>query len=331
MPLELPASFPHERLLPKVSMKTFVVIGHLCWLLVYVGLLSPAVAGQPEDVEPLRAAVTVEPVEGRSFTAKVDRRTDDRQLWLRWSRGSAHLLRPIRWDRIRRVHVGQETLTGEQFRRRVEAARPEVIPVPAKGPPWRIDSKGAEYPGDARTAAATRAAPGRGPAAWPPLAAPEARRVRSLAIDVAVANWDADVEVDGLIVDVYPLDADGQVVPVRGVLEVDLIVQRWGVVKRPQPFIRRGRWTEPVRTGHFGSSGARYRLPFGAAGFHPEFDSRAAPHGAVHAQLSVPGQGVFAASQSMVRIRPYSAVRDALERATGKRFFPQEKTGGGRR
>ena len=312
-------------------MKTIVVISHLCWLLVFVGLLSPAVAGPPEDVEPLRAAVTVEPVEGRSFTAKVDRRTDDWQLWLRWSRGSAHLLRPIRWDRIRRVHVGQETLTGEQFRRRVEAARPEVIPLPPEGPPRRIDVKGAEYPGDAKAAAPTREAPGREPAARPALAAPEARRVRSLAIDVAVANWDADVEVDGLIVDVYPLDGDGQVVPVYGTLEVDLTIQRWGVVKRPQPFIQRGRWTELVRTRHFGPSGARYRLPFGAAGFHPEFDRCAAPYGAVHAQLSVPGQGVFAATQSTVRIRPYSAVRDALERSTGERFFPQEKTGGGRR
>ena len=45
----------------------------------------------------------------------------------------------------------------------------------------------------------------------------------------------------------------------------------------------------------------------------------------------MPGQGVFAATESTVRIRPYSAVRDALERATGNRFLPQEKTGDGRR
>jgi hypothetical protein len=114
----------------------------------------------------------------------------------------------------------------------------------------------------------------------------------------------------------------------RGTLEVDLIVQRWGVVRRSQPFVQRGRWTERVRGGDFGPAGARYRLSFDAVAFHPELNSKTGPYAAVCAQLSVPGQGVFAATQSEVRIRPYSAVRDALESATGKRFFPQEKTAG---
>ena len=291
-----------------------------------VGSLPPA-AGQPAGAGPLGAPVTVGLTSGRSFTANVDRRTDDTRLWLRWTRESARLLRPIAWDCIRWVQVGQETLTGEEFRGRVEASRPEVIPRPPEGRPNRIVLKGAAYPVGAKPGAPTREAPAAGPARR----TLEARRVQSLAIDVAVANWDADVEVDGLIVDVRPLDADGQVVPVDGTLEVDLIVQRWGVVKRPQPFIQRGRWTERVRAGDSGPAGARYRLPFGAGGFHPEFDRETAPYGAVHVQLSVPGQGVFAATESTVRIRPYSAVRDALERATGNRFLPQEKTGDGRR
>jgi hypothetical protein len=90
-----------------------------------------------------------------------------------------------------------------------------------------------------------------------------------------------------------------------------------------------GHWERPVDPGDFGPGGAVYRLPFQEV--HPELDTSMAPRGAVHARLSVPGQGTFEATSSMVRIRPYSAIRDALQRETGFRFFPQEWTQDGRR
>lgn len=301
-------------------MNTMLGIGRLCGLLALVGSVSAA-AGQAPEAAGLSQPVTVELISGRSFTASVDARTDDAQLWLRWGVDSARLLRPIQWDRIREARVGQQTLTGAEFRRLVEASRPAVIPLPPEVLPGRIVSKGEGYPaGEAagETPSAERARP-----------APDGRRVQSLTIDVGLARWDADAEVDGLVVDICPLDATGRVVPVDGTLEVELIVQRWGVIKHPQPFAQRGRWIKRVRSEDFGPSGARYRLSFDAVGLHPEFESKLGPFGAVCAELSVPGQGVFAATDSLVRIRPYSAVRDALERATGRRFFPREKTGGG--
>jgi len=76
-----------------------------------------------------------------------------------------------------------------------------------------------------------------------------------------------------------------------------------------------------------GPSGAVYRLPFQAV--HPEFDTDWAAHGLVHVRLTVPGHGVFEASQEVVRIRAFSPIRDELEMSTGRRFFPIERTGRG--
>ena len=151
------------------------------------------------------------------------------------------------------------------------------------------------------------------------------RPVRSLAVDAWVANWDDDVEVDGLVVQVIPQDDYGSMVPVRGVLEVNLLGERRGALKHRQSFVGLGRWTRRVRHDDFGPSGAVYRLPFQAV--HPEFDLSKEPYGAVHVRLTVPGHGVFDATADMVRIRPYGTVRDHLQQATGERFFRTERTG----
>jgi hypothetical protein len=144
-----------------------------------------------------------------------------------------------------------------------------------------------------------------------------------------VANWDGDVEVDGLLVRLRPLDAAGEEVPVEGTLEVRLIGWRTGRTRSRQGPVRLARWTRAVGPAEWGPFGIEYRLPFQSV--HPEFDLRWAAHGTVHARLSVPGQGVFEVSQSTVRIRPYSALRDHLEYVSGGRFYPGERTGRGRR
>jgi hypothetical protein len=153
--------------------------------------------------------------------------------------------------------------------------------------------------------------------------------VRSLAVDAYAANWDGDVEVDGLRVQLRPLDATGEVVPVEGTLEVTLIGWRTGRTNSRQPPVRLARWTRPVHSAELGPFGIEYRLPFQSV--HPEFDLRWAPHGTVHARLSAPGQGVFDVTESTVRIRPYSAMRDHLEYVSGGRFLPVERTGRGPR
>lgn len=268
-----------------------------------VGICFPS----PKE-DPLSSKiVTVELASGRSFTATVDARTDRSTLWLRHSLESGYLLRPIDWGRVVRVELDGEAISGEQLRRSAS----EMVGAPPDG----------ESPGASEIVLGP--APKERPLALP--RTPPVTEVRSLAVEARLGNWDADVGVDGLIIDIYPCDLQGATVPVFGTLEVDLIAERVGVVKRPDPFCRLGRWTQQVRPDDFGPCGARYRLPFQAV--HPEFDLRWAAHGTVHVRLSVAGSGVFEQTESTVRIRPYSAVRDRLEQTTGRRFFDLERTG----
>lgn len=149
----------------------------------------------------------------------------------------------------------------------------------------------------------------------------------ALTIDARVANWDGDVEVDGLIVEIRPLDAEGGVIAVDGTLEISLLGWRSGTSGFEQVPVRVGRWTKRLRQDEFGPLGAHFRFPFQSV--HPEYHLDWAPHGGVHARLSVPGQGVFEATDAAVRIRPYSAFRDRLQHTTGGRFVPLERTGRG--
>jgi hypothetical protein len=311
-------------------MKTIVTIGRLCWVLLLMALLPRPTSAESKNEDLLGAPVTVELVSRRTFTAGVDARTDASRLWLRWSKGSARVLRPIQWDHVRRVSVAGEEVTGQELQRRVEALRPQVPSAPKTDGPRRIVLKGADAASDQgrpETAPGQLAdASGRPAASFPT----EPARVHSLAIDVGLGKWQAGALADGLVIDVYPMDAQENVIPARGSLEVDLVVPRNDAVKTWRSFEERGRWTQQVRLSDFGPNGARYRLPFAVAAFRPELDLDAASSGLVQVRLSVPGQGVFAATQSDVRVRPHSPMRAALQQATGSRLLPDERTGDGR-
>lgn len=306
--------------LPMKTNLTSGVLHGLLPVLIWIAgpLAGPSAAGEGpsaagEDAQASRS-ITVHLASGRTLIASVDQRTDQTHLWLRWERGSAVLRRPIRWDRVVRAELRGADLSGNQLQEMVTAVRREV----ARG------SGGAAQPGKIAAAGSAEPSPSIPPfgAAAPttPDPDPDPDPVRSLAIDAWVANWDADVEVDGLVLEIHPLDSGGALVPVRGVLEVELHAERAG-----QPSARLGRWTRAVRVDDFGSSTAVYRLPFQA--IHPESDLGVGSYAAVCVRLSVPGQGTFAATAAEVRIRPYSSARANLYRATGRRFFPGERTG----
>ena len=280
---------------------------------------APLACGQEvvEQIGPAASStITVELVSGRTFTAEIDGRTDAAQLWLRWQQTGGELLRPIRWDCVVRARVGGEDMSGEQFHALVRRLRSEVPAEPETPTPRNtIVMIGAPAPPRPVIAPA-------GPAGAAPTP-----RVTSLAFDAMVGRWDENVEADGLVLHVYPLDAQGAIVPVRGTIEVDLTAEQIGPVLLPHPFIAAGHWAQEVRPEDFGPAGAVYRLRFQAV--HPEF-SRVAPRGAVHACLTVPGQGTFQSTASTAPIRPFSPVRNQLQQLTGQRFFPNERTDDGR-
>jgi len=299
--------------------RTRLPIAFALTLLPTLGFLTGTGSAEPAAAQPSGRSVTVELASGRRFTGQVDSHTNRSQLWLRYGVESGFLLRPVDWSRVVRIQLAGEVFTGQEFQHAVSAVR-QAFPDDSQA-------------GDARSEIILGPPPN-----YPiPQAAPRdaeagsrhAAQVRSLAAEARLANWDGDVEADGLVVEIRPLDGQGATVPVRGMLEVNLMAERVGVVKRAQPFARLGRWTQQVRPADFGAYGAVYRLPFGS--IHPEFDLRWSPYGAAHVRLSVPGQGVFERTDSAVRIRSYSAVRDQLEQATGRRFFELERTGRGDR
>lgn len=276
----------------------------LCGLLGQVDLPeTPASSPSVPD-----ETIAVELASGRTLTGLIDARTDAALLWLRWERGAVAVSRPIEWDRVVKARIAGQELSGAEFQRMVKTIRRDVpLRKPAAGNTIVI-----------------KGSPNTSPAVSIPVssAASAPPHVQSLTIDATAANWDAAPAVDGLLVRVYPLDATGAVVPVHGALEVELIGRSTGAVIPSQPFARLAHWSQPVRVADFGANGAVYRLPF--QGTHPEYDTNVASRGAVVARLSVPGQGTFQATADSVRIRPYSAVRDQLQQATGQRFFEAE-------
>jgi len=144
-----------------------------------------------------------------------------------------------------------------------------------------------------------------------------------------VANWDADVEVDGIVLRLSVHDARGNPMPVDGVVDAQLHAERF--VRASDVPGRNGRrrqllghWRRTVHAEHADGE-IVLRLPFEAV--HPEFQHDVASFGLLHVQFTAPGHGVFHTTVRDVRIRPFSLMRDEIQHATHKRFLPGERTG----
>ena len=148
-------------------------------------------------------------------------------------------------------------------------------------------------------------------------------QVCSLSIDAQVANLNRTVEADGLVLHIYPLDGAGNMIPVDGTLDVELIASVPPGWPRGEPLPSIGHWSFRLIPQQFGPAGAIVKLPF--QGVHPEFDLNLGPYGLIHARLSIPGNGSFEASQAALRIRPYSMIRDQSQLIDGRRFFDVER------
>lgn len=264
---------------------------------------------------------------GRIYTATIDARTNDRLLWLRFTGPSTVVLRPVQWERVARVEAPDDSYSSFEFQ---QVAWEFIADV---------DQPEADDPRDDETATdETERQPFEYESDVAPTSDTDQRtfaelaldslittKVSSIDVDAYVANWDDDVEVDGLVVDMWPHDAQGDVVPVNGTVHVELIAQRTGVTRRQRRFQTIGSWTRAVRPETVGAGGARFRFEFQAS--HPEFDLDLLSRGLVHVRFVAPGHGTFDASDVLVRIRPYSSVRDQRELRGEGRFFPTERTG----
>ena len=276
-------------------------------LLATVLALSCGDAGHASEIVSLRLT------DGTKLTAEVHPRTNEEHLWLRFGSDHTVILRAVAWEQISESSIGDEPVSAatlQQLAAEVESES-ELPPAPAPRP-----STEPTYADQARELLGF------------------SRRVTSVDFDAHLANWDRDVEFDGIALRLFPLDTDGQLTSARGTLYVELVAARrqdFNQVPnaRGQVPSRLGQWTVAVDASEVTENGILVKLPFQSN--QPEFDTTWAAHGLVHIRFVVPGHGVFEHSFDGVRVRPYAPLRDAMERQGGQRFLPTELTGVGKR
>jgi hypothetical protein len=284
---------------------------------VLVAAMPVAMAAEPAATVPTAGeapvTVAVRLQDGRAFTGLIDARSNSESLVLRFERGGAVLWRPIAWTDIADLRLEGKRLAPADLVKRLPGLATEA----------RSKAERARL----RPAAAAQEPPAE---AKPPL--PPSKTI-SISVDALLANWDADVEADGLVIQLLPIDQWHQGTLASGTLEVELYaLQSSAFDQRPQNRGRSvqpiARWVKAVNVGDYTSSGAIVQLPFQAA--HPEFNDGLGAYGLVHIKFSVPGSGVFERSIDGVRIRPWAPLRDYLQMDTGYRFLPHEGTGRGK-
>jgi len=282
-------------------------------MLALSGTAAAAAQTGERELHPVRVQLS----DGHTLTGFVDVQTSSEHLVLRFEGYASRLWRRIAWEQVERAGYRGKRLSREELQDIAASIATEQIPLDR----WsRRKAGGSGEAVAAQETYAERAA-----------AALNRPAVHSIAVHARAANWDADVEVDGLLLHLYPISAHGQVVPADGTLTVELVAARPSAARsrrtqpRGAPLPQIARWTKSLDSHDAGPNGAVFRLPFQAV--HPEFRTGLASHGLVRATLTVPGDGVFQATDEWVRIRPFSPLRDRLQHIEGSRFFPGEKQG----
>ena len=282
----------------------------------------PAQAGADDDT-------TVALRDGRRFSAQVDRRSDAERLWLRFESADMTILRPIAWRAIADVTNVGVVWKVDDFRTALLAGKIATAADPHAGA-GELVTRTAKTPTTPRRG---------GLETWrvpSPLGSAEfgnvfvAPPIATLQIDAFVAQWDADVEADGLVVTLTPIGTDGRATPVEATAEIELIGPATPPLSRGNAFPVLGRWTRALHVADVGDDGS-YRLPLEFQAFHPDDAHMFWRHALVHVRLSVPGRGTFEASIDGVALQGYTPTRDYVQQAFGTRFLPNERTGRGHR
>jgi len=265
--------------------------------------------------------LVVQLASGRQFSGTIDGSSTAEQLVLQTAADGLTLRRSIKWERVTSAMLESQPVSLPELKRLIET-REQATGDRGQG----AGSRRIEYPPMQMPLIAVAEA------AAQPVAIP-LPPVATISFDAFIANWDGDVETDGLVVDLLPLDQFGQLIPANGVVEVELFASQRRIRLNHAPlsggdtFELLDRWSQAVIPQQIGPNGVRLRLPFGR--IHPELNSDwlAYSYGLVHVRFVVPGSGVFDDSRDGVRIRPWAPNRDYLEMNTGRRFLPTENLG----
>lgn len=293
------------------------------WLVVAIVVFAlPAVAIGGDAAPAAETAahqIIVTGVDGAVHLGDLSPMSDGQSLRLSKSRPGMTIIRAVAWDRIAQVEVAGQLLSTEEARTIILRAVSELPPQRRRPGPMIASD---ESPNNSATYRPSCVAEGsrdelpEEPIAW-------------IAVEAVAAQWDSDVEFDGIRLSITAYDRAGRARPVDGTLQAELWGEDVGTPHRAERIGTIGSWQQRIRAHDFRPEAAVVRLPFQAV--HPEFERSLRPYGTLHVRLSVPGQGTFEDSVEMIRLRPYSAARDRLQMATGRRFFEGETTNDGRR
>ncbi len=258
--------------------------------------------------------VLVQLANGASVRAALDGRTDGDILWLTTSLVGGSLSQSIPWEEVRQVEIGGERFDGSVVRAAVATIR-DVSPVNQPDPiPGFLALPDAERLGAVDRSLDEDTVLDRGGASLAP-------KVQAITISAWLANWDQDVAVDGLGVELTAYDSLGNPISCNGT--VNFVLQAWKTSGRDRHLeIRPERWTQTVRAGDFNSGRVFFRLPFRTV--RPDRSSDWWSRGVLQIRLTVPGSGVIERTLSDLRLRHAEPMRDAWEQHTGRRSFPGE-------
>ncbi|RCS54833.1 hypothetical protein DTL42_06865 [Bremerella cremea] len=295
----------HESILP-YSLAPFVV----ALLFVLSGLMaigSNMVLAQDLST---KSIVELTTASGRTFRGTLSPKSNFDTVRITSTRGSIELTRPIAWKAIRELTINEQPASFEQLKTLIHR-------VHEAGSPTGISS------GLLTIGPSTAFSNENEVAVIQNEDSQKSAPIASLSAWATYKNWDQNPTVDGLEVTFSAEDAEGMPTVAQGYLEAELYAfqsESYSGVPQGQGsrFERVGAWRIPLNqtTARYDSRVAR--LPY--QGNSPATDGGISPHGILVLKLIVPGQGTFAASLDDVRLRPYSALRDANQLTGNPRF-----------
>jgi hypothetical protein len=246
--------------------------------------------------------VIVETHDGRRLSGQVDARSDGDQLWLRREQPSIVLVVPTAWSNIASATVAGASVTPltlkQQYAEFASAGPRALLPqveLPINAVPTRL--------------------------------APPIRRVRVRNLEIVcatIANFDRDVEPDGIEVTIAAVGDDGLPIAVRGTLRAEMYGERRPLYEPEAEFDELARWTQRVQPEDFVDGLATYQLPFRTTA--PEWEFDLLPDAILTVLLGAAGHGNYAASAPVV-VRKFNPLRDDLQQYRGLRFLPTELHG----
>lgn len=221
----------------------------------------------------LSQEVVIELKDGRSIRGSVDRnRSDTERLWIQQVADvladDLSVSSGFPWENIAQIRLDQAGSTAQLEPRRYRTTyRPANVGEGFTTAVWG----GGPVPRSRTSHAPTQ--------------------VRAVAFESALANWDRDSAIDGMLLTLYPLDEQRRFVPARGIVYATL--HTWERDGSQTRLVPSERWSEHVQARNIFSDGIEIQLPFRQLRDARERFLR--DSGLLVVRYSVPGLGSFRA------------------------------------